>query len=53
VFTQILTEDEERWWEDEIDSAEIAELKARGWKMETKRAAPAGPQIHHVRRRSA
>jgi hypothetical protein len=34
VFTQILTEDEERWWEDELDSAEKAELKARGWRME-------------------
>jgi hypothetical protein len=37
VFTQILTESEERWWEDEIDAKEIAELKARGWKMSTKK----------------
>jgi hypothetical protein len=35
LFTQILTGDEERWWEDELDSAERTELKARGWKMET------------------
>jgi hypothetical protein len=35
VFTQILTGDEERWWDDELDAAEKAELKARGWKMET------------------
>jgi hypothetical protein len=36
VFTQLLTESEERWWEDELDAKEIAELKARGWKMSTK-----------------
>jgi hypothetical protein len=36
VFTQLLTDSEERWWADELDSKEIAELKARGWKMSTK-----------------
>lgn len=36
VFTHMLTEAEERWWESEIDKAEIAELKARGWKMQAK-----------------
>jgi hypothetical protein len=36
IFTQLLTEAEERWWEDELDAKEKAELKARGWKMETK-----------------
>jgi hypothetical protein len=36
VFTHVLTEAEERWWESEIDAAEIKELKARGWKMEAK-----------------
>jgi hypothetical protein len=36
VFTQLLTDSEERWWADELDPKEIAELKARGWKMSTK-----------------
>lgn len=36
VFTQILTGDEERWWADELDKEELAELKSRGWKKETK-----------------
>jgi hypothetical protein len=37
VFTQLLTEDRESWWEDEIDAAELAELKDRGWKKEVKK----------------
>lgn len=36
IFKHRLTDAEERWWEDEIDKTEIAELKARGWKQETK-----------------
>jgi hypothetical protein len=36
IFTHALTEAEERWWESEIDAPEIAELKARGWKMQAK-----------------
>jgi hypothetical protein len=54
VFTQILTEDEERWWEDELDAAEKAELKARGLENGDQGASPqASAQIHHVRCRSA
>lgn len=35
IFRHLLTDAEERWWEDEIDADEIRELKARGWKMTT------------------
>jgi hypothetical protein len=36
VFTQLLTEETESWWESDLEPKEIAELKARGWRMETK-----------------
>jgi hypothetical protein len=35
VFTQVLTGDEERFWEDEIDAGQMSELKTRGWKKST------------------
>lgn len=31
VFTHRLTDAEERWWEDELDREQLAELKVRGW----------------------
>jgi len=37
VFTQILTGDEERHWEGDLDASELAELKARGWKKSTQK----------------
>jgi hypothetical protein len=36
VVTQLLTEETESWWESDLEPKEIAELKARGWRMETK-----------------
>jgi hypothetical protein len=36
IFTHLLTQAEERWWEDELDADEIKELKTRGYRMESK-----------------
>ncbi|MES2902677.1 MAG: portal protein [Pseudomonadota bacterium] len=37
ILTHVLTDAEQRWWDSEIDANEIADMKARGWKVETVR----------------
>jgi hypothetical protein len=37
IFTQKLSGEEQRWWADEIEDDDIAELKAKGWKKATKK----------------
>jgi hypothetical protein len=54
IFTQVLTGDEERWWEDEIDAKE--QSRAQGSRLEDvdqQRAAQAGAQVRDDRGRSA
>jgi hypothetical protein len=37
IFTHALTNDEQRWWSSEIDTAEIEALKTKGWTMRERR----------------
>lgn len=36
IFTQEVSGEEQRWWKSEIDPEEVNELKAKGWKLETR-----------------
>lgn len=37
VFTHLITDDEQRWWKDELEDEDIVELKAQGYKMATRK----------------
>lgn len=36
IFTHSLSGEEQRWWKSEIEPAEVEELKAKGWTVETR-----------------
>lgn len=37
VFTHRITDDEQRWWKDELESGDISNLRAQGYKMATRK----------------
>jgi hypothetical protein len=37
IFRHVLSEEEQRWWQTEIETDDIAELEAQGWRYETKK----------------
>ena len=36
IFTNQLTDEQQRWWRTEIEAAEVEDLKGQGWTVETK-----------------